>query len=279
MTAPSRRQPADRQSPEAGGKMATVLHEDRVRAGSFGADAERYDRARPTYPPSLIDDLVADHPAQVLDVGCGTGIASRLLAARGCQVLGVEPDERMAAVARSHGVDVEVATIETWDSAGRRFDLLTSAQAWHWVDPLVGAAKAADVLNPDGCIGLFWNVARHSPDMQATFDAIYECLAPGLDRHAVLLGHGSAERFELAARTLPAGGRFTDVAVRAFPHARAYTTEAWLDQLPTHSDHATLEPERLEVLLAAVEAAIDEVGGHFTMEYDAWLVTARRTED
>ena len=54
--------------------------------------------------------------AQVLDVGCGTGKASRLMIARGCDVLGVEPDPSMAAIARSHGVTVEAGTFEEWDS-------------------------------------------------------------------------------------------------------------------------------------------------------------------
>ena len=68
-----------------------VIHDDRRRAGSFGEAAEQYERARPTYPDELVDALMADRPLQVLDVGCGTGKAGRLFAARGCEVLGVEP--------------------------------------------------------------------------------------------------------------------------------------------------------------------------------------------
>ncbi len=56
--------------------MATVpLFEDRSRAESFGSVADLYDRARPSYPPALIDALLADGGRTVLDVGCGTGIA------------------------------------------------------------------------------------------------------------------------------------------------------------------------------------------------------------
>lgn len=94
-----------------------MLHEDRRRAGSFGEDAEQYDRARPSYPAVLVDDLLSEGAHDVLDVGCGTGKVARLFLARGCDVLGVEPDERMAAVARRHGVVVEIATFEEWDSA------------------------------------------------------------------------------------------------------------------------------------------------------------------
>jgi trans-aconitate methyltransferase len=63
-------------------------------------------------------------------------------------VRGVDPDARMAALARSMGVDVEVAKFEEWDAGDRTFDAIIAAQAWHWVNPVAGAAKAAAVLRP-----------------------------------------------------------------------------------------------------------------------------------
>ena len=72
-------------------------HQHRQVAESFGSDAERYDRARPSYPGALVQRIVAASPgADVLDVGCGTGIAARQFEAAGCRVLGVDPDARMA---------------------------------------------------------------------------------------------------------------------------------------------------------------------------------------
>ncbi|MER6002826.1 methyltransferase domain-containing protein [Nonomuraea angiospora] len=112
--------------------------------------ALQYDRYRPESPDELIDELTAGHPTRVLDVGCGTGKVARTLAGRGLAVLGVEVDERMANVARGHGVEVEVAPFETWDDAGRRFDLMTCGDAWHWIDPDAGIAKAARVLATGG---------------------------------------------------------------------------------------------------------------------------------
>jgi hypothetical protein len=88
--------------------------------------AQQYDRYRPTYPDALFDDLAALEPMQVLDVGCGTGKAAVSLARRGLSVLGVDVDERMADVARRHGIAVEVAAFESWDDAGRQFDLLVT---------------------------------------------------------------------------------------------------------------------------------------------------------
>jgi protein-L-isoaspartate O-methyltransferase len=60
-----------------------MLFEDRARAESFGAAAALYDRARPSHPSALIEALIADGSRRVLDIGCGTGIASALLAERG----------------------------------------------------------------------------------------------------------------------------------------------------------------------------------------------------
>ena len=93
----------------------------RERSKLFDREAERYDRYRPTYPDALIDDLLGPKPEglDVLDVGCGTGIASRLIAQRGANVLGVEVAPRMAEIARSHGIDVEIGAFEDWNPAGR----------------------------------------------------------------------------------------------------------------------------------------------------------------
>ena len=155
---------------------------NRAQAGSFGEDPLQYDRSRPSYPDALVDELVALAPSDVVDVGCGTGIVARLLIARGCRVVGVEADPRMAVVARGHAVEVEVAPFEEWVAAGRTFDLLTSGQAWHWVRPDDGVAKAAEVLRAGGRFAVFWNHPNHRPDTMAAFLPIYERHAPKSSR-------------------------------------------------------------------------------------------------
>jgi SAM-dependent methyltransferase len=258
-----------------------VLYEDRSRAESFGAIAELYDRVRPSYPSALLDALLVERPARVegptraLDVGCGTGIVAELLAQRGCEVLGVEVDERMAAIARARGIDVEVAPFERWDARGRRFELLTSGQAWHWVDPVAGAERAADVLERDATLGLFWNFGSPPAIVAERFDAVYAQHAPGVESYSVLLG-GKDRRADAAAAGIAASESFEPAAVRRFPWRRVYNTQRWLALLQTHSDHQTLPPERRARLLAAVGEAIDAIGGSFELPYEAVLVTTRR---
>lgn len=253
-----------------------ALHLDRSRAESFGADAERYERARPGYPDALVDALVAGGRPRVLDVGCGTGKVARRFAERGCDVLGVEPDARMAAVARGHGVAVEVGHIERWDPAGRVFDLVVSGQAWHWVDPVAGPAAAASVLAPGGQLGVFWNVATLPDDVRDAMSAAYRRLGLTLDRYAVVLGNAGPERYASAAASLRVSPGFGEVTARSFEHRVTYTTAGWLDQLMTHSDHAALAQDEKERLAAAVGAVVDGVGGRLDVRYDTWLVTAAR---
>jgi SAM-dependent methyltransferase len=251
------------------------LHEDRARANSFGEDAEQYDRSRPSYPVELVDDLVSADTHAVLDVGCGTGIASRLFIARGCALVAVEQDARMAAVARRTGVDVDVATFETWTPRGAPFDLLISAQAWHWVDPAIGPAKAAAVLRAGGRFAAFWNLSAHEAAFRDALTDVYSRHAPELVGRSTALGTLPSEwSAPLDAGTLGDASGFAHIEWRTYPWRHTYSRDEWLDQLPTHSDHRLLPPPTLAALLADVGAAVDAQGGHLTVDYTTGVLTA-----
>ena len=253
-----------------------TLHSDRRRAGAFGDDAETYDRVRPQYPPALIDALVVGQPRTVLDVGCGTGIAARLLEARGCDVLGLEPDPRMAAVARRSGVRVDAGTIEEWDPGDRVFDLLTAGQAWHWVDPHRGPRRAAAVLRPGGRIGLFWNQAEPHGAVRAALAAAYARHAPELGRQSVLLGQRDRSLYDAIAESLRRTGQFDAVSIEMFGHDADYTSAQWIELATTHSDHSTLPAAQRRALLADVRRSVDRAGGRVPVHYEATLVTGLR---
>ncbi len=173
---------------------------------------------------------------------------------------------------------MELANFEDWSPAGRRFDLLISAQAWHWVEPVIGANKASAVLTAGGRIGLFWNHATAPPDLAACFDEAYAAHAPSLDGYSLLAGSAKPEnRLTATAASLRGTGKFADIKIATFGHDREFTTNDWLDQLRTHSDHQQLDSRRLSTLLDTISAAIESIGGKFVMHYDAMLVTARKT--
>ena len=255
-------------------------HQHRQIAESFGSDAERYDRARPGYPQVMVGRIIAASPGpEVLDVGTGTGIAARQFQAAGCRVLGVEVDARMAEVARRGGLEVEVAAFEAWDPAGREFDAVVAGQTWHWVDPVAGAAKAAEALRPGGRLAVFWNVFQPSPDVREAFSAVYRRVMPDLPFNpwAMPASDGYSVLCTKAAAGIREVGTFGDPEQWRFDWERSYTRDEWLDQLPTHGGHTQLRPAQLEELMAGVGAATDATGGSFTMGYAVMVVTAART--
>ncbi|MFC3452513.1 class I SAM-dependent methyltransferase [Amycolatopsis speibonae] len=244
-------------------------------------DVERYDRTRPAYPPELIDHLVAAAPGRdTLDVGIGTGIEARQLQAAGCPVLGVEPDARMAEFARRSGIDVEVAKFEAWDPAGRRFDLLVSGQAWHWVDPVAGAAKAAEVLRPGGLFAAFWHVPEPPEEVVGALTDAYRRLVPDAPIDLKNVPKQPADPYgpliTKVADGLREAGGFGEPARSRHDWERVYTRDEWLDQLPTFGSLTWVEPAVRQAILAEVGAAIDGLGGRFTTPYATVAITAVR---
>ncbi|MBO3752633.1 class I SAM-dependent methyltransferase [Streptosporangiaceae bacterium NEAU-GS5] len=273
-------------------------------AESFGTDPARYDRARPRYPDALVEAIVeasvetsvaaasaaasgrealgAGAPGrEVLDVGCGTGIVSRQFQAAGCRVLGVDVDARMAEFARSTGVEAEVAKFEEWDPAGRVFDAVVSGQSWHWVDPVAGAVMAAKVLRPGGRLAVFWNVNQPPPDLAEAFRDIYRRVMPGFPattRPSTAPDDDYSPFVTRASDGVAASGAFGEAEQWRFGWERGYTRDEWLDMVPTSGGFSRLSRADVEEVLSSVGAAIDAVGGAFTMRYTTLVVTATRLD-
>ena len=251
-----------------------MTSDDSVRALSFGAAAEQYDRARPSYPAALIDDLLALGAEDVLEVGCGTGKASELLLGRVARLLAVEPDSRMAAVARRKGVAVEVSPFERWDARGRTFDLIVAGQSWHWVPEPEGAELARAILRPDGHLAAFWNIGSHEASTSAVLDPIYLEVAPEIAADTTALHQPGTERHKHVAALAEAG--MHPIEVRSYDWTAPYSRVQWLDYIGTHSDHLTLPDRQREELLARVGAAIDTLGGGLVYRFQTVLVLAGR---
>ncbi|AHH16999.1 methyltransferase type 12 [Nocardia nova SH22a] len=252
----------------------------RTVGASFGIDPARYDRTRPPYPQALIDRVVAESPGtRILNVGCGTGIEARQFRAAGCAVLGVEPDGRMADFARRDGLEVEVARFEEWDRRGREFDAVIAGTAWHWVDPVAGAAAAARALRPGGRIALFWHVFQLPEVVSAAFADIYRRLLPESSFRVPASG-SAMDAYEViftnSANGIRDSGGFGETERWRFDWEHYYSRDEWLDQMPTQGTLTQAPPEVIEQVLAAVGAAIDEMGGGFTMPYSTVAVTAVR---
>jgi SAM-dependent methyltransferase len=247
-----------------------VASQDRRASGRlFDEVPELYDRVRPTYPDELFAELVAitgiHRGSSVLEVGCGTGQATRSLAALGFDLTAVEAGGGLAAVARQRlggfdNVEVETSTFEEWDDRGRSFDLLLAAASWHWVDPALGWPKAHAVLRPRGWMALIGNVVVRrpgEPEVYAETADLHECYCPGNpDWGHPPLEDEVRETNEGWGLVEDPGPLFGPTSVRWYPVVQWFDGAGFADLLRSTSLYRRLEPEVREPLLKAIAERI-----------------------
>ncbi len=252
----------------------------------FGEDADLYDRARPGYPDQLFTDLagLADlgPRSRVLEIGCGTGQATRPLARLGLDVVAVELSAELAAVARHNlreypNVTVEVSPFEDWTPPASPFDLVLSATAFHWIDPEIRVGKAADVLRPGGTLAVIHSehvaggTERFFVDAQACYERFDPKTPPGLRLTP-------AADIPDDASEIDRSGRFGPARFRRYEWAQAYTTRSYLDLLMTYSPTRSLPQAPRDALLACIGGLIDrDHGGRISKRYLTRLTVAHRT--
>lgn len=158
------------------------------------------------------------------------------------------------------------------------FDAVVAGQAWHWIDPVAGAAKAAEALRPRGRLAVFWNIFQPSADVAVAFADIYRRVPTDLPFRpwAAPPRAGYSAIVDQAAGGVRATGAFGPAERWEFGWCRTYSRDQWLDQVPTHGGHSRLPPAQLEHLLQAFATTIDAMGGSVAMDYVAVVLTATR---
>ena len=249
---------------------------------SFDTVAGLYNEYRPDYPQELVDSLIAlsrlPEGGRILEVGSGTGKATRLFARQGYSIHCIEPGMNLTAVAARNlqaypQVSFEITRFEEWQERPAEFDLVISAQAFHWVPGEIGYPKAARTLKPGGSLALFWNMyPGFHGQIAADLDRIYTEITPGLDNPQNAIEETIQERTEEITQS----GCFGPVIVRRFPWSQTYRTREYLGLLNTYSDHLCLPAQTRQRLSEGIAAVIDAQGGSVEREYVSVLYVAQK---
>ncbi|MBF2014475.1 MAG: methyltransferase domain-containing protein [Rivularia sp. T60_A2020_040] len=128
----------------------------------FSDRVEYYVKYRPSYPTVVIDKILENLTSLTqlvaADIGAGTGISSRLLAARGVKVIAVEPNAEMRNAAENHSnVEWKDGTAENTNLPDASVDLITCFQAFHWFTPEPTLSEFRRILKPQGRLAVVWN--------------------------------------------------------------------------------------------------------------------------
>jgi SAM-dependent methyltransferase len=148
--------------------------------GRFTGLAEHYEQGRPGYPDEAVAFIMTRcglvRGSVLVDVGSGTGISSRLFAARGVGVVGVEPNADMRKRAESYQVSgAEAGPVyrsgraEDTGLAAGSADAVLAAQAFHWFETEAALREFHRLLKPSGWVVLVWN----ERDETDGFTAVY----------------------------------------------------------------------------------------------------------
>jgi SAM-dependent methyltransferase len=242
-----------------------------MRALSFGAVAEAYERFRPGYPVEL-RDLVTEYAGgpirTALEFGAGTGKATRLFAEAGTAVMATEPDAAMLAEMRKH-VPANVTTVQAafedlpLDSS---YDLVYSAAALHWTKPEGRWARMAALVRPGGVFASF-GVPIQLAD-PALKEAARAARAPYLEDDGVPSPDGTpADRpMQWPGTELEQSEWFTDVQQSVIERRLTISAQDYIGNLSTVSAYVILPPaDRDQVFRRTLEALPE------TVELDAQI--------
>jgi SAM-dependent methyltransferase len=249
------------------------------RAVSFGAVAETYERFRPDYPEAVFELVMAyaDRPiGTALEIGAGTGKATRLFARPGVAVTATDPDEDMLTELRKHvpaGVTTIRAAFEEID-IGQSFDLVYAAAALHWTRPDGRWTRMAELLEPGGVFASFGGPARLSDP--AVEEAVRAARAPFLDTDEIPSPDGTPESAEMwwPGTELLLSELFTDVRQVVIERRLTMSAADYVGHLATISAYLELPPSDRAQVFDRVERALPS-----TVEITADLIAhlARRT--
>jgi SAM-dependent methyltransferase len=263
----------------------TLPTEERL---GFDNVPEIYDRVRPSYPEPLFDDLfeyigVAPAQASILEIGAGTGKATRSLLTRGARVTAIEIGSQLASFLSqnlgrefSNHLDVVNSSFEDCELPSEGFDAVASATAFHWVDPDVRVKKSHSLLRPGGVLAVIATNQIESDVDRGYFDRvqpIYRRYFPGEVRPAPLFEDlVPPEHEELRASAL-----FEDVTLHRYRWDQTYTSEQYADLLRSYSGSQAMEPGPREAMIADLCEVIDtEFGGTMTRPLVITLTLGRK---
>jgi SAM-dependent methyltransferase len=234
-----------------------------ARAHSFDTVAELYDRAR-RCPEELIDDLFAlagmtPRGTSVLEVGCGTGQASVQLARRGCRIVCVEMGPNLARIARRNLASFPHASVvnlcfEDFKPT-KRFDMVLAVTSWHWIDPKVRYARAAEALRPGGVLAFTTGAHAFPPGFDSFFaeiQATYEAIGEG----QIKWPPPAPEEIGDSREEIERSGLFEDVRVARRVWEQGFTADEYVAMMGTASDHVLMEPEKREPLFSEMRRLI-----------------------
>ncbi|MGB7564626.1 MAG: class I SAM-dependent methyltransferase [Prochlorococcaceae cyanobacterium] len=238
--------------------------------------AQVYERARPSYPQGLIEQVIRlaqlNQDSRILEVGCGPATATLGLAPLGCRMVCLEPNPNFAEAARRRcaaypSIDIVESAFEEWALEEQAFEAVLAASSFHWVPSEVAYPRAAAALSAGGHLILLWNKElQPSRAMHELLLEAYAAHAPELIRHQTRAEQNRI--LSVLGQAALDSGLFGNLQEGSVETQLSCSADQYLESLSTYSPYLRLDPERRAALFADLRRIIDKLpGGQIALSY------------
>jgi SAM-dependent methyltransferase len=240
-------------------------HTSEQRKTWYSSVADAYNRVRPRYPQELINcavelaQLASD--AQILELGCGPGIATLPFAQLGFSMVCLEPSQESCQLARLNcaqypNVEILNTTFEEWELEAERFNAVMAATSFHWMPPEIATSKSAAALKERGFLILLWNTApQPAYEVYEVLREVYQTWAPAISGYEEIATHEQNLR-ELGQDVIDSG-LFEGFVWEQLLCDVTYSIDDYLALLSTLSPYIRLDRHQRDSLFAGLRSALD----------------------
>lgn len=241
-----------------------------------------YDQSRPAYPEELYQDIFQYKPVTknnyVLEIGLGTGKASPPILATGCNFIGIEPGEKLTALAKEKlqkfdNFSCQNHTLQEYECPEHSFDLIYAATAFHWIPEEYGYKRVFNLLKKGGVFARFAYHAgcdKERKELTEQIQSFYQKCMPR-DKYKEF-SETDAERLSKLAE------KYGFINTRYFLYhvTKDFTADEYMALLRTYPDHMSLDEEKRRLLFDGIHSAISQNGGIITVYYTMDLELAEK---
>lgn len=243
-----------------------------------------YDKSRPSYPEALYNDIfqykqvTAD--SHVLEIGLGTGKASSPILITGCNFIGIEPGEKLAALAKEklHEFDnfsCQIHTLQEFVYPNDSFDLIYAATAFHWIPEEYGYTRVYDLLKSGGVFARFAYHAGYDKSNKELTEQIQSVYQEYMPREKKYKEFSEADASEHLSKLAEKYG-FINTKYSLYNITKDFTADEYMALLRTYPDHMSLDENRRGKLFNGIHSAISKNGGIISVHYTMDLELAKK---
>ena len=252
---------------------------------TFSKVIEDYDTARPGYPKELYDTVMkfaeTGTGADVLEVGAGTGQATDLFLQGDFRFDLLEvSEEQVLFLKQKYGDNPKVTVVKDYFEqyeTEKKYDLIYSATAFHWVDSWVGYPKAWEMLNAGGTLAVFWHMSSVTYYEGGIFDGLNAIKKKYLPQESLGFdAEGILQVKERRIAQIQSGGCFGMPEIYEYRWTDTYDAERYVTLLNTYSGTQTLPEEKRIAYLEEVRVYINANGGKVELPQHVMLYLVRK---